>query len=322
MASVMACLSPRDININTFRFTRRTWVHDLASQVKTGDIILFSSKHNASYITNFFTQSGWDHIAMVVKPSPTQVFLLEWGGGLFVCPLEERLMEYYESDGRLITLRQLQLPHATNRNKIEDNIEEFVDMLLRSGLGSNAAVPFKEILQAAKKQNEKEVNKDEPVIDDLEELFCSKTVAVCYKSAGLIAPSRDAGMFLPKHFAADHDKFSDLQRGASLGPEIDISFEPKSIRKFTLAMLDLTNPAKRKKKRAAELLQRAVRRFLARAELRKRRNIVGEAADVVSDVIPKRTQKEKSETLRKVSVFDKENPRPQLTTTSYAGEKM
>ena len=58
MASVMACLSPRDININTFRFTRRTWVHDLASQVKTGDIILFSSKHNASYITKFFTQSG------------------------------------------------------------------------------------------------------------------------------------------------------------------------------------------------------------------------------------------------------------------------
>jgi len=155
MASVMACLSPRDININTFRFTRRTWVHDLASQVKTGDIILFSSKHNASYITKFFTQSGWDHIAMVVKPSPTQIFLLEWGGGLFVCPLEERLMEYYESDGRLITLRQLQLPHATHRNSVEDNIEEFVDMLLRSGLGSNAAVPFKEILQSAKKQNEK-----------------------------------------------------------------------------------------------------------------------------------------------------------------------
>ena len=265
---------------------------------------------------------------MVVKPSPTQIFLLEWGGGLFVCPLEERLMEYYESDGRLITLRQLQLPHATHRNSVEDNIEEFVDMLLRSGLGSNAAVPFKEILQAAKKQNEKEATTDEPVIDDLEELFCSKTVAVCYKSAGLIAPNRDAGMFLPKHFAADHDKFSDLQRGATLGPEIDISFEPKSIRKFTLAMLDLTNPAKRKKKRAAELLQRAGRRFLARAELRKRRSFVGKAKDLVvgegglvSDLIPKKTQKEKAETLRKVSVFDKENPRPQLTTSSYAGEK-
>ena len=58
MASLMACLSPREINIDVKRFTRRTWVHDLASQVHTGDIILFSSKHSASYITKFFTQSG------------------------------------------------------------------------------------------------------------------------------------------------------------------------------------------------------------------------------------------------------------------------
>ena len=268
---------------------------------------------------------------MVVKPSPTQVFLLEWGGGLFVCPLEERLMEYYESDGRLITLRQLQLPHATNRNKIEDNIEEFVDMLLRSGLGSNAAVPFKEILQAAKKQNEKEVNKDEPVIDDLEELFCSKTVAVCYKSAGLIAPSRDAGMFLPKHFAADHDKFSDLQRGASLGPEIDISFEPKRIRRFSVALLDLANPIHRdpmylKKKIAAEVLQAAALRWLARKELRKRRSagsffqIKCGMPGISQSRIPHHTQKEKSEVLRRMSIFDKDHRRPPLTTTSYAGD--
>ena len=230
-------------------------------------------------------------------------------------------MEYYHDDGRLITLRQLQLPSGVHRTRVEDNIEEFVDMLLRSGLGSNAAVPFKEILQAAKKQNDKQDNMDEPVIDDLAELFCSKTVAVCYKSAGLIAPSRDAAMFLPKHFSYDFDKFTDLQRGASLGPEIDISFEPKSMRKFTTTLLELTNPAQRKKKRAAELLQRAARRFLARAELRKRR-IAGEASeaqDQVSDLIPKTSQKEKCEMLRKVSVFDKENPRPQLTTSSYAG---
>ena len=58
MASLMACLSPREINIDVKRFPRRTWVHDLASQVHTGDIILFSSKHSASYITKFFTQSG------------------------------------------------------------------------------------------------------------------------------------------------------------------------------------------------------------------------------------------------------------------------
>ena len=144
---------------------------------------------------------------------------------------------------------------------------------------------------------------------------------MCYKSAGIIAASCDASMFLPTHFSAESESFLELQRGASLGPEIDISFEPKSMRKFTTTLLELTNPAQRKKKRAAELLQRAARRFLARAELRKRR-LAGEASeaqDQVSNLIPKTSQKEKCEMLRKVSVFDKENPRPQLTTSSYAG---
>ena len=84
MASIMSCLSPRDININTFRFTRRTWVHDLSSQVNTGDIILFSSKHNASYITKFFTQSGASlpvapHLAPYPHLAPCRVSLVQGG---------------------------------------------------------------------------------------------------------------------------------------------------------------------------------------------------------------------------------------------------
>jgi hypothetical protein len=55
---VAQCLSPRDLNINKLRFTSRTWVHDLAAKVHTGDIVLFSSKHGSSFITKFFTQSG------------------------------------------------------------------------------------------------------------------------------------------------------------------------------------------------------------------------------------------------------------------------
>ena len=267
---------------------------------------------------------------MVVKPSPTQVYLLEWGGGLFVCPLEERLMEYYRDDGRLITLRQLQLSNSTDRNRMESNIENFVDMLLRSGLGTNEVLPFDEVLRAAIKQNTvKDLGK--VVVDNLEQLFCSKTVAVCYKSAGLIAASRDAAMFLPMHFAADRDKFCGLQRGASLGPEIDISFEPKRFRRLSVALLELTNPTHRdpmhlKKEIAAEVLQSTARRWLARKELRKRRG-AGSFFDfkcgmpgVTQSRIPHHTQKEKSAILRQVSVFDEDHRRPPLTTTSYAGD--
>jgi hypothetical protein len=275
--------------------------------------------------------AGFDHIGMVVKPSPTQVYLLEWGGGLFVCPLEERLMEYYRDDGRLITLRQLQLSNSTDRNRMESNIENFVDMLLRSGLGTNEVLPFDEVLQAVKKQSSTKNLGGDAVVDNLEQLFCSKTVAVCYKSAGLIAASRDAALFLPMHFAAERDTFCDLQLGASLGPEIDISFENKRIRRFSVALLGLTNPAHRdpmylKNKIAVEVLQAAARRWLARKELRKRRSTgsffefkcgMGRLAQ---SRIPHHTQKEKSEILRQVSVFGKDHRRPPLTTTSYAGD--
>ena len=121
--------------------------------------------------------AGFDHIGIVVKPSPTQLFLLEWGGGLFVCPLEERLTEYYQDDGRLITLRQLHLADSTDRNLIENTIEDFVDMLLRKGLGLNQTIPFDQVLQAVKKQNTAK-DHGKVVVDDLNQLFCSKTVTM------------------------------------------------------------------------------------------------------------------------------------------------
>ena len=273
--------------------------------------------------------AGFDHIGMVIKPSPTQLFLLEWGGGLFVCPLVERLTEYYQDNGRLITLRQLHLADSTDRNRIENKIEDFVDMLLRKGLGMNDSIPFGQVLQAAKKQNTAK-DHGKVVVDDLNQLFCSKTVAVCYKSAGVIAASRDAAMFLPTHFSAECESFLELQRGASLGPEIDISFEPKRFRRFSVALLELVNPAHldpmhHKKEVAAEVMQAAARRWLARKELRKRRSDgslfhLFKCGGAPASRISHHTQKEKSAILRQVSVFDKDHRRPPLTTTSYAGD--
>ena len=157
---------------------------------------------------------------------------------------------------------------------------------------------------------------------------------MCYKSAGIIAASRDAAMFLPTHFSAESESFLELQRGANLGPEIDISFEPKRFRRATKALLDLVNPANldpmhHKKEAAAEVMQAAARRWLARKELRKRRSngslfsLFKCGGGPPGSAIPQQwhhTQKEKSAVLRQVSVFDKDHRRPPLTTTSYAGD--
>lgn len=68
------------------------------------------------------------------------------------------------------------------------------------------------------------------VTDDLHTLFCSKLVAVVYKSAGLLAPARNASDFLPKHFAAGQEGWLSLQHDVTLSAEIPISFGDEFLR--------------------------------------------------------------------------------------------
>ena len=126
------------------------WVHDIVNTASTGDIILFSSKHAGSKITKFFTNSEWDHVGIVIKPSATRCYIVEWGGGLFACDLIERLTEYYAEDGRAITLRRLQLQKS--RSKLEDKLEGYVDYLFRNHLGSNQIIPMGQVVRAARRQ--------------------------------------------------------------------------------------------------------------------------------------------------------------------------
>ena len=93
------------------RLRTKISVRDVSATVKTGDLFLFSSKHAASHVTKCFTGSGWDHLGMVVKLSDSQVFILEYAGGVFLYPLFTRLYSYFAIQGREICLRPLSLPH-------------------------------------------------------------------------------------------------------------------------------------------------------------------------------------------------------------------
>jgi hypothetical protein len=73
--------------------------------------------------------------------------------------------------------------------------------------------------------------------DDLSHLFCSKTVAVCYKAAGLLAPNRKAHKLLPKHWSETCDDFLNLQGGTSLGPEQRVTFESVRFRRALEVLL-------------------------------------------------------------------------------------
>lgn len=296
----------------------------MVSKVRTGDLLLFSSKHSTSFITKYFTKSRWDHIGIVVKPCPTKAYLIEWGNGLFACELVERLTEYAECDALELVLRTLTLPEGKDRRRVEDRIEAFVDMLFREEMGTNRGIPMGEVINAAIGQmsgaSTSYAKDKEVVVDDLKHLFCSKTVAVAYKAAGLLAPNRLSDRFLPKHFSAEYGAFLDLQGGASLGPEQRVTFASRRMRdavQFMLAhpLLEFVADPRgvgAQEDRAAKLVQKFVRRLAARRELRRRRTCGGEGAEAENEPLyggaKKVTTKERATLLRRRSLEPRSKP--------------
>jgi len=226
----------------------------------------------ASNITKFFTGSEWDHCGMVVRPKPTMCLLVEWAGGLFISNLVERLTEYYIEDGREIVLRPLVL-RGGERARKEAELEEYVRELFINNRGSNTIVPVGEVLSAARKQVFFLSDTDDKE-DDLDVLFCSKTIAVCYKRIGLIPLRRRAADILPKHFSREHERFLALQGGAKLGPEFAVSFEPHILRQAVLAFFGVTQQhASRhaREVRAALAIQHQFRRHWERQVAERKR---------------------------------------------------
>mmetsp|Transcript_37812 Transcript_37812/g.100016 ORF Transcript_37812/g.100016 Transcript_37812/m.100016 type:complete len:294 (+) Transcript_37812:332-1213(+) len=207
---------------------------------------------------------------MIIRPKPTLILLLEWAGGLFVSELIERLIEYYVEDGREIVLRLLKL-RSGERTATEAALEAFVTKLFIEGSGRNEVIPVGQVLSAASKQIVF-IGDDSEKHDNLDELFCSKTVAACYKSVGLIPARRLAADVLPKHFSYSHDRFLALQRGARLSKEVALTFEPPELRNSMLALFGVTAALKRTAEKAAVVaIQKQFRRFAAVKRVQRHR---------------------------------------------------
>ncbi len=128
------------------RISSRVDVRDLEGTVRTGDLVLFSSKHAGAQVTKFFTASMWDHCGIVVKFSPRHVYILEYAGGVYLYPLFTRLYTYFAIQGRRISLRRL-VPGDGDRELMQKQVEGFV----RSVLGQRPP-SIRELVMATLKQ--------------------------------------------------------------------------------------------------------------------------------------------------------------------------
>jgi len=156
--------------------------------------------------------------------------------------------------------------------------------------------------------------------DDLSSIFCSKLIAVVYKHAGLIAPSRASSDFLPKHFSQAYDGYIDLQGGALLGPELPIDFE--SVQDDIEHIRELVK--ERSRKRPEEMLHAASEFWLGIGDnigktfenIEKGLHGWSANAEVAMEVAKKHEEVEQLEGLETSS---KNHPRPQSPNDEESG---
>lgn len=192
----------------------------LRSQLKTGDLVLFSGKAWSSDSIKLVTLSRWSHVAMVWVMAEYD-FVCLWEAntltdvrnldaprarpGVMLVPLSERLHTY---DGA-VALRQLE--GTALRKK---------DLMALTGLRKKLARrPYEkstlEMMTAAYDGPYGEQR------ENLSSLFCSELVAEAYQALGLLRGGKKdkaSNEYVPADFSKDHERLS--WRRGQLGPEI------------------------------------------------------------------------------------------------------
>lgn len=199
---------------------------DLRSQLKTGDILLFSGKGGISDGIKFFTLSKWSHIGMVYKMEDKldpNSSLFCWESttlsnipdaetqrltkGVQRVELSERLERCFASSYE-ISVRQLSTPltnpmvlalnnfrHEVSGRPYEKNKIELLKAAYDGIFGENK--------------------------EDLSSLFCSELVAEAFQRMGLLTAKEPSNEYTPKDFS--QEKNLQLELGYALSNEIAIT---------------------------------------------------------------------------------------------------
>jgi hypothetical protein len=182
-------------------------MRQFASMATTGDVLLFRSLTTMSSLARVFTNSCYDHIAMVLRFSSGRLALLESTfpsvksmQGVNLLSWDEYVLDQHYLGSSRVTYRHLEV--------------EFSDVILKS------LESFVEGVQGMKYHLSAMKLLTKPN-DDTEGYFCSQLVAAAYKTLGLITSEAPSSGFWPGDFSSERSL--ELQ-GAYLCEEQVIDF--------------------------------------------------------------------------------------------------
>jgi len=198
---------------------------DLRSQLKTGDVLLFSGKSGISEGIKFFTLSKWSHVGIVYKfesDLDPKGSIFSWESttlcdvadadtgkltqGVQRVELSERLERCFAT-GYEISVRQLSEPLS---NEMVRKLNDFRHEVSGRPYEKNRIDLIKAAWDGPFGKNK----------EDLSSLFCSELVAEAFQRMGLLGQTKPSDEYSPKDFSAE--KRLQLELGYSLGNEISI----------------------------------------------------------------------------------------------------
>jgi len=179
------------------------------SMAATGDILLFRAKNITSKVQRFFTNSDYDHVALVVKFSSQRVGLFEVTGkdGVSLLFWDDFVSYDWHNLYSRLVYKKL-------------NVERTESMLLALENFISSVKGMKYTISAKKLIR----NKPDKLPSDKKGYFCSELIAAAYKEMGLLPEHPPASKYYPGHFA---DFSLPLQKNAMLLEGLLIDFDIK-----------------------------------------------------------------------------------------------
>lgn len=188
----------------------------LCERVEVGDILLFRTPHAISNSVRLFTQSRWDHVAMIVRIPLNStrmqnlcVFEATYTGGVQTYPLYTRLQSWATCPQKMkMSLRKIE-----NWKPSQHDLHRLDQFVSKSSGKPYGITP---VLQRRRASDHKT-------------FFCSQLIASAYKAVGLLDISVSSSRILPAHFGAGHkDDYLRLLSDARIGPEISIDMSAEN----------------------------------------------------------------------------------------------
>jgi len=213
-------ISPHELT-----FPKSIIAKDLVRIARTGDLVLFKSKHPSGLIIRSWSGGDYDHIAMIYRFSNDVVLLEALGGGFIgggksegikIFAWKNFVVERWHDQYSSVILRRLVAPSKVTKRQVVIKFAKFLKTVIHDQTPKYSWHPMKAISTRASL----------PPSDPKRTYFCSELIAKAYKEAGLLRESVPTAAYYPSYFQKKKDL--KLLRGFELSPDISINFNSNS----------------------------------------------------------------------------------------------